>query len=96
MHRGPPSLADLGFGDGLPALFVFDLDIGEELIGGGMRKDGVVVSAMAFQDLFQFGPDGPMAMLIFVLATGMNCHNECFSQHIWQRPVMARRLTELL
>jgi hypothetical protein len=63
-HVGPPAFADGGVGDVVPAGFVFDFCVGEELSGFGVEEDGVVVDAVFFEDLLEFRPDGVVACFV--------------------------------
>ncbi len=80
-HVFPPSTADLGVGDGLPAGLVLDLRVGEELAGLGVQVDGVVVDAVGAEHVGEFLPDGLVAPGILGLLAGMHGHDEGFADH---------------
>ena len=80
-HMLPPLLAYGGLGDGLPLRFVLDLDIGKELVGPGMKEDGVVMCSVLLEDRFQLWPYWAMAMLILLYLSGVHRHHECFADH---------------
>ena len=57
-HMLPPLLAYGGLGDGLPLRFVLDLDIGKELVGPGMKEDGVVMCSVLLRTASNSGHIG--------------------------------------
>jgi hypothetical protein len=81
-HVLPPFLADGCLGDGVPARFILNLGVGEKLPGFGMKKDGVIVDTVLFEDSFQFRPDGPVTFLVFGFLAGIHGHDERFADHL--------------
>ncbi len=71
-HVEPPTLADFGAGDGFPLGGAGEFDVGEELAGFRMKKDGVGADAVIEERLFQFGPDGAMTAFVFGFRAGMD------------------------
>jgi hypothetical protein len=63
-------LTDLCRGDGRPLLFVFDFGVAEKLVRFRVKKNGLVLDAMVFQNFFQLGPDRVVAFFVFLLGTG--------------------------
>src|SRR5690606_25051381 len=82
-HMFPPAFANLGLGDGLPARFVLDLGVGEELTRFGVEVDGVVVHAVGAENLGEFFPDRLVAAGVFRLLSGVDGHDEGFADHRW-------------
>jgi len=88
-HVLPPLLAYWGLGDGLPLRFVLDFDIGKELVCLGVKKDGVVMCSVLFQDRFQIRPDWLVAPLVLFFLAGIYRHHKRFTDHFHEFLSMA-------
>src|SRR6188474_3647523 len=78
-HVSPPPLAYVRRRDGTPLLFAFELDVAEQMIGGGIEKDRVRAHAVLEERALEILPDGLMPADVLSLLTGMDRHAKRFA-----------------
>jgi hypothetical protein len=80
-HVVPPTLADIGSCNRLPAFLAFDFSAGEQFAGFRVEENGVTLYAVSDECFLQIFPDRVVATLVLGVGTGMDRHLEGFADH---------------
>src|SRR4051794_40396860 len=80
-HEVPPAAADIRLRNRLPAHFVLDLDVGEEIARRLIEEDRITAHTMSEERLFELTPYGAVPPGIFGFLAGIDGHAEGFADH---------------
>ena len=78
-HVGPPTLADIGLGDRIPALLALDFRIAEKIVGFGIQVDRVVGDAVLAQGGLEFRPNWIVTAGVFLRRSGLDFQEKSFA-----------------
>lgn len=78
-HVGPPTLADIRFGDRVPAFLALDFGIAKEVVGFGVEVYRVVGDSMLAQRGLEIRPDRIVAARVFLCRAWLDFKKKSFS-----------------
>jgi hypothetical protein len=81
-HVHPPLSTDVNFGNALQQGNPLYFRIGKQLASPGIKKYGVTVDPMRFEDTFEFRPNRIMSFYVFVLLSGIDLLDKSCANHI--------------